>query len=552
MIRDFFRLLKSLMPRERYVFFSALTLFVFALGLSILNNFYNNTVVQPASGGEYTEGIVGQPIAINPILMGSNEPDQVLVKTLFSSLMTLADSYNTSSKGTVWSIKLKPDLKWSDGQPLTSDDVLFTVQTIQDPAAGSPQLAAWQGVTIERISEREVRFTLKAPYAFFVDNLKTLYVAPAHLFEQVPPANLHLATYNLEPIGSGPFKFVSYEKQKNGFISSYHLTANSEYPGKRALIDKLNFIFFSNYNDAFLSFNTKSIDGLGGFDPINVTDLKINHQTDAFALPRYYAVFFNPTVPSATNDSTVRTALDLATNKQRLITDVLSGHGQIALGPLSPFTPGYNADIYVHDHNSTDEAISLLSKNGWKKDAGGILTRTVGKTTQRLEINLFTPDIPFLVTTANHLKEDWAAIGAKVTVTSVALDQLRDSNIKGRTYQALLFGNVLRDNGDIYSFWHSSARFSPGLNLAVYKNSAVDGLLESIRKNFDEAKRNVDLKKLQQIIHDEHPAIFLYSPEYLYAAPRDLGGLDQKFLLSPSDRFADSNLWFLNTSRVFK
>ena len=122
-------------------------------------------------------------------------------------------------------MRLKEGLTWQDGQQLTSDDVVFTVQSIQDPDAHSPLYQSWQGVTATRVSELEVQFTLTNPYAFFGDNLKNLYIVPKHLYADTPPGNWHLSDYNLKPVGSGPYQFLSYNKNSDGFISSYSLQA---------------------------------------------------------------------------------------------------------------------------------------------------------------------------------------------------------------------------------------------------------------------------------------------------------------------------------------
>lgn len=551
MIRDIIRLIRSFSQKERYLFYGAAVVFLVTLIASITGGIYSSTKLEPAPGGEYTEGVVGQPTAINPILAGGSEVDRDLIRTMFADLISLSQSYSTSSAGKVWSVKLKQDLQWSDGQPLTAGDAVFTLNMIQNPDSGSPLSESWRGITVDRISDLEVRFTLKSPYAFFLDNLKGFYPAPEHIFKNVPAANLHLSDYNLEPVSSGPYKFVSYEKQKSGLISAYHLEKNSFFSGSAPLIDRLNFTFFTNYNDALLSFNNKNIDGLGGFDSAAADELKINHQTRELDLPRYYAVFFNPNNNPALKDRATREALALATDKDQLVKDILSGYGSAANGPLSPNLDGYAGDVYAQEHFSIAEAAVLLEKNKWKKDDQGVYVRAAGKSTERLKFELVTPEIPFLVATANNLKANWAKLGADVTVTVEPSQKIQEERIKSRNYEALLFGNVLR-NSDLYSFWHSGQRFNPGLNLASYQNAAVDGLLDSIRKNFNPVKRAGDLKKVQQAINADRPAIFLFSPRYLYAGPKNLGGFTETFLLSPADRFSNVSNWFLRTNRVFK
>ena len=116
----------------------------------------------------------------------------------------------------------------------------------------------------------------------------------------------------------------------------------------------------------------------------------------------------------------------------------------------------------------------------------------------------------------------------------------------------IIFGNILRKDPDIFSFWHSSEKFYPGLNLSLYDNKKVDALLESIRKNLDENSRKGQLSQLEKLISDDQPAIFLYSPAYLYVAPKDFGGFEEKTINMPSNRFQNVNQWYLKTTRVFK
>ena len=124
------------------------------------------------------------------------------------------------------------------------------------------------------------------------------------------------------------------------------------------------------------------------------------------------------------------------------------------------------------------------------------------------------PEIPFLVETANLIKEDWLKIGVKLNLTVHSPQQINDEIIKTRNYQMLIFGNIFGngDSPDLYSFWHSSERFYPGLNLALYENKTADTLIQSIRKTLNDLKRQADLSSLQSIIIQDYPAVFLFPP----------------------------------------
>lgn len=549
MFKDLQKIFRSFNPREKRVFFITLTTLILSGFFAGAGVIAKTTTIAPAEGGEYIEAIVGQPVAINPILATGNPADEDLATVLFADLLTLAKSYSTSSDGSVWSVILPEDIKWSDGQPITSDDVVFTVQTIQDKNSGSPLQNQWKGIIVERRSEREVVFTLKSGYAYFKETLQDLRVAPKHIFGIIPPANLRLSTYNLEPVGSGPYKFVSYQKEKNGFISSYHLAKNPNYPGKKALIEKIVFRFFSSYNDAIIAFNQKEVNGLGGIEGSDITEVKITHNLYNLPINQYYALFFNPTVNVNLQDPVVRRALNLATDKETIVQVGLSGGGRVSKGPIPAYAPSYHAPLYESDNFSTAQAESLLLERGWEISVeDGIRT----KGAEKLIIEITVPDLPFLLQAAKQIKTNWESIGVLTLINTVPASIIQDQQIASRSYQALLFGNVPLNSEDIYSFWHSSGRFHPGKNLSLYENSKVNTLLEQNQKTFDEEARIQNLITIQEYIFEDTPAVFLFAPDYLYVSSKTLGGLTESALSTGSDRLNNINQWFLKTDRVLR
>jgi peptide/nickel transport system substrate-binding protein len=430
----------------------------------------------------------------------------------------------------VWDVELHDEIVWNDGERITSDDVIFTVSAIQNPDTNSSLFATWQGVVLERISAREIRFILKTPYVYFVDNLSNLYIAPEHIFGTIPTANLRLSDYNLEPIGSGPYAFVSFNKRRDGFITHYRVTANERFIEAVPLIKDIEFRFFSSYDEAITSFNRRDIDGLGGLSIQHSNDIKISHQLFEFKMPRYYAVFFNSALNPILENADIRTALILGTDKEKLLNEILDMKGVVINGPLYPGMEGYNTQI--------DEQYVFSPET-----SAGI---------EELAFEVIVPDVPFLIATAGALAREWEALGVKLTPRVLSSSQITSEIIATRDYHMLLFGNILKNNPDIFSFWHSSERFRTGLNLAFYENNTVDTLLESTRKELHRDTRIRDIGKIQTLIVDDAPALFLFSPHYLYAGPVSLGGLTMKTIETPSHRFQNINEWYLKTARIFK
>lgn len=551
MLTYLIRLFRELTKSEKTVFYCCAVLAVIAGLYSGRTAFVKYTTIQPASGGEYVEGIVGQPTAINPMQIGSTSADKDLSSLLFADLMTLAERYATSSTGKVWLVDLKDDLVWSDGKAITSDDVVFTVRTIQHPDAGSPLFENWQGVSVERVSQLQVRFTLKAPYSYFLDALRDLRIAPSHIFEGLPVSNIRLSSYNLEPVASGPYVFESYEKKRDGFITGYKLKINNDYAGERALIQSFAVSFFPTYQDALIAFGRKQIDGIGGITTEQADAIRINHAIHESALPQYYALFFNPVTAPILKNKVVRQALTLATNKQAIIDAVFKGKADIATGPFSIYSKEYSSSTYAGEHSSLEEAKELLAKQGWKPGADGILARPVGKTTEKLSLEITVPEIGFLSETAKQIKSEWEQLGVLVNIKTISAENIDSEAISSRSYQILLFGNMLGASADVFSFWHSSQRFEPGLNFSLYQSTASDKLIEGARNNFDDASRNEILAKLQAQILADVPSIFLYSPHYIYASPTNLGGFSRPLIRSPQDRLGNVEQWYLETERVF-
>lgn len=537
----------SFSRKEKAAFIAAAAVFLVS-GIVLFGMFVKQTThVIPAQGGEYTEGMVGQPTFLNPVL-AATEIDRSLVHLLFATAADLADSIESESAGRTWRMRLKEGLIWTDGRKLTSDDIIFTIQKIQDPETQSPLYASWQGVTVERESELEVRFNLVGPYPFFEGNLQNLHPMPKHLFVDTPAANWKLSEFNLQPVGSGPFRFGSFEKQPNGFLSTYHLLANPNYALGRPLLDQVEVKFFPRSEEVLREFNTGLVDGFGSFDAGLLKDIQRPYNLAAFAMPSYYGVFWNQTQNAVLQSLAVRKALSDAVDRRILIEGVFDGHAVPMTNPL----PHTIFPFEATSAPSLDEVKTALDEAGWRMGEGGVRTRTERNVTNALEFSLTVPKIPFLVATADRLAETWTELGAKVNVIQVNPEEVAQRTIKNREYQAILFGNILNPLPDLYSFWHSNERFHPGLNLALYNNRRADQAIEAIRREMDADKREEELKNLQATIIADYPAVFLYSPSYVFATSKDLRGVEPRLLAETPDRFADSRLWYVKTARTLK
>lgn len=536
--------------RERIAFLTAAAVLIVSFCVVIFIVISRTTTAVPTTGGEYTEGVSGQPEYINPV-MASSETDLDIVKMVYSNVPDIADGITASSDGKTWTVRIKPNLHWQDGTQLTSDDVIFTVHSIQDPDAESPLMSSWQGVTANRMSELEVQFTLPTAYAFFGDDLKNLYIIPKHIFGDVPPGNWRLSDYDLKPVGSGPYEFSSYDRGSDGFVSAYRLEAWKGSFAAQPLIPDFTFLFFRNESDLMQSFNSGAIDGFALASPADISSVARPYNLFNWRTTDYYAIFLNQSANQALQDPAVRNALSLAVDRNGIISDALAGNGVPDNGPIPPgalyFSPTAGTPT-----SSPDLASATLDAAGWKLGPDGSRSKSVKTATLPLHVTLTVPDIDFLVKTAETVKNDWQTIGVSTTIATDSPETMMDDAVDNRSYDALLFGNILGPSSDLYSFWDSAERFSPGLNLSTYQNSTVDGLIESARMTMSDASRTDDLSKVQADIVSDMPAVFLYSTDDLYAASKDVQGVSTDTLVDPSDRFREVPKWYLETARVLK
>jgi peptide/nickel transport system substrate-binding protein len=540
----------SFSQEERLIFWTAFAAAAIAAMFLAISTFNSITKKIPARGGSFVEGMLGQPTYINPVL-ATSETDRDLINLIFANAYDLAEKLETEDNGKSWRMRLKEKAKWHDGKLITSDDIIFTVEKIQDSESNSPLSLGWRGISAERISEREVRFNLAAPYIFFADNLKRLYPVPKHLFADIPISNWRLSLYNLEPIGSGPFQYISNSRRRDGYITEYRLKAFDDFFKGRPYIDSFIIRFYSDEENLIQAFNLAQLDGIGGgISPDSLSRLRRRYQLFSLPTPRYYAVFWNSSVSPILKDKNVRLALREAINKEELVKIIFNGNAMISDGPLSPFF-SIPSHLPTTAKYSEEAANSVLDNSGWNRDKDGFRIKTIGKDKIALEFNLIVPQVPFLKETAEYLKKAWEGIGVKANIILINPQDITAEVIRTRNYEALLYGNILSGNPDLFSFWHSSQKFSPGLNLALYDNKTADKLIERIRQTSDEKKRLEDLEALQSLIIQDEAALFLYSPNYLYITSQTLQGFEPGIIVISGDRFSNVEKWYVKTSRTF-
>jgi len=560
------RAISHFSKKEYFVFLG----FVFILCLStiiILQNINKSFMVNvPLQGGSITEGIVGTPRFINPVLAFS-DADQDLVSLIYSGLMRknsdgtltpdLAEKYEISKDGLTYTFTLKNEIYFHDEKPVGADDVVFTINKIKDPIIKSPKRGNWDGVSVEKIDEKTVKFTLKQSYASFLENI-TLGIMPASLWEASP---IELNDANTKPIGSGPYKVVKVNKQSGGLIDYYELTSFEKFNLGQPYIEKIILRFYPNENDQISALENGEVDQISSITPSNAQILKEkNYRVESLTLPRVFGLFLNQNQNQIFTDKNIITAIDLAINKDDIIRDVLLGYGVAIDNPIPPNMINYqklNKGNNISHEEKIKKAQDILSKDGWKKGVNGFLEKTTTdkkkkKATTYLEFSISTGNAPELVKSAELIKQDLKTIGMKVDVKTFEIGNLNQGVIRPRKYDALLFGQIINHESDLFAFWHSSQRKDPGLNVAMYTNAKVDKILEDAFITIDEKSRIKKYAQFEDEIKKDMPAVFLYSPNFIYIVSKNIQRFSIDHITRPGDRFLNSYLWYIKTDNVWK
>ncbi|MGB8644185.1 MAG: peptide ABC transporter substrate-binding protein [Anaerolineae bacterium] len=516
-----------------------------------------STVEEPDYGGTYVEGIAGQPNAVNPLFSQYNTADRDLASLIFNGLTRvdetgavkpdLARKWEMSPDGLVYTFTLRSDVQWSDGAPLSADDVLYTIQTIQSSDYAGPSYIAdlWRTVAITAVNPSAVRMQLSEPFAPFLD-FTTIGLVPAHSLKDIAAGELPQAAFNRHPIGTGPFVLDD--------LSADHatLSPNPLYTGPRTYLGNLVFKFYPDAESLLAAFGRGEIEGISQVSPDNIAQVRDNHALKLYnaRLAAYSLVFLNLDKPQFAQKE-VRQALSYAIDRQSLIDNIVNGLGKPGYGPIVSNSWAYDPELKKYDYNP-DKARALLDAAGWK-DTNGDGVRQKGN--DQLAFTLMTnSEDDSRVKIAQQLAQEWNAIGAKVDVKTVPAASLIQDNLRPRDFDAVLFAlGPLPADPDPYPLWNSSqtpTQSNAGQNYGGWKNPTVDVILEEARRSNDQSHRVELYRQFQAIFSDQVPALILYYPVYTYAVDARIHGIQLSPMLDPSDRFWSISQWYLKTKRV--
>jgi peptide/nickel transport system substrate-binding protein len=512
---------------------------------------------QPAPGGIYVEGILGSFTNANP-LYANNSVDSSVSRLVFASLLKydqnhklvgdLADNYTVDARGVTYTVHLRPNLKWHDGQPLTADDVMFTYQSIQNPDSQSPFSSSWRGITVTAKDKQTVIFTLPNALSAFPYSLTT-GIVPKHLLSGIPVAQLRSVNFNVtKPIGSGPFEWEAIEvkgqtpetrEQQIAFVPF------ADYHGGKPKLSKFIIRSFHDEKNMIASFDNNELNGMAGLNeaPQGYSG-NINIYEHNIPLLSEVLVFLKNS-NDILQDVKVRQALTRATNTGAVI-NALEHPVIPAKEPLLQSQVGFDKTLAQLNYDPA-QAKSLLDTAGWVVGPDGIRTKA-GK---KLTIKLYAQDDSEYTKVTKALQEEWRAVGVDVELF-LQPDTDLQTTVAFHNYDALVYGVSIGVDPDVLAYWHSSQAdiTSAHLNLAEYKSANADKSLEAGRTRTDAAIRALKYRPFLEAWRNDAPAIALYQPRFLYITRGQIFNFKPISMVGGPDRYANVENWMIHEERA--
>ena len=471
----------------------------------------------PAYGDIMVEGSIGDASNLIPLL-ATDSTSHGIAGMVFNGLVKydkdinvvgdLAESWEISKDGLVITFRLRKGVRWHDGRPFTAGDVLYTYQVTIDPKTPTAYAGDFLKVKkAEVLDDHTFRATYDKPFAPALMSW-SVGILPKHLL-----AGKEITTSPLgrRPVGTGPYKFKEWVTgQKIVLIS------NPDYFEGRPYIDGYIMRIIPDTATMFLELRANGIDRMG------LTPLQFTRQTENNLFRGNYNKFrylsfaytylgYNLKSPLFA-DKRVRQAIAYAVNKEEIVAGVLLGLGKPTTGPYKPGTWAYNPNVRTYSYDPS-KAKALLAEAGWRDGNGDGIIEKDGRpfefeiiTNQGNEIRAKCAEI---------IQRRLSEVGIRVKIRVVEWAAFVNDFINKRKFDATILGWTIPMEPDLYDVWHSSKTGPEELNFVSFKNEEVDALIVKGRETFDQKLRKRCYDRIQEILAEEQPYLFLYVPDAL-------------------------------------
>ena len=488
-------------------------------------------------GGTYTEATLGEIKTLNPLFANTNT-EKTLAKLLFSGLSmndysghsgyNLAKSIKTTDNGKTWIVKLRDGLKWSDGEPLTNDDVLFTANLIQKPTLNSNYSGNLSGVTVSTDKEGSLIFSLAARNVYFMTALD-FPILPKHILDGVSPELILEHNFSSKPVGSGPYTYNHTQSIGNLGEKMVYLQANEKYYKNRPKIDSFIVHAFIKSDDIIDALNNGTVTGSGeitGRDVEKVTSSNLSKRQSSLNYGVF--AFINTT---NVNDKSLRKALKQGIDLSN-VRSVLNGEQALDFPILENQLKIENyPELPKHDANTAKASIKkALDKNKNLKESG---------------LNIATVRSGYLPEITEKLAEEIRSLGlnANVTVYEPGQDFMLNT-LSQRNYDILVYEIGLGPDPDVFAYYHSTEANANGHNLSNYKNVIVSDLVLSARSTMGINLRTKKYEKFLEYFNEDVPAIGLYQSNMTYFVNKNISAFSgENRLVTATDHLLDVEQW---------
>lgn len=534
-------------------------LLVLLLSVSVIwqsnqtDDYYSQEV--PAEDTTYTEGVVGAVDNLNPIFV-SSQAERSASRLLFAGLLQydqkgdlvgeLAQNWYSDGTGKVYDVVLRKDARWSDGEPITSADVVYTFAAIKDADSKSPLYSSWRNIAVEAVDDYKIRFTLPTAYAPFLNSL-TVGILPKHKLSDLRFSELRNNGFNNSPtVTSGAFTFQdvrAMNKERTHFL--IRMAANKNYVLGEPKLSRFHLNAYADKEQLANAFKTQEVAAVSDVDNEQVASLSESRDPVVLESPLYDAVyaFFNMNSPLL-GDPNVRHALELATNRSSIVAK-LGNMVEPVAGPLLPGQIGYSSNLAQPDVNHS-AAAELLDKAGWKLDETGHRV----KDGVPLKFTLVTVNSATYSVVAQEIMDQWSKLGISFESQLVRAADIQQNVIVPRAYDVLIYELAIGKDPDVYAYWHSSQANERGFNLSNYKSIKADDALSSARDKSDVALREAKYRAFTQQWLADAPAVGLYRPNLNYVQTKKITSFEPHALAEQIDRYANIRYWSANLEKL--
>ena len=500
----------------------------------------------------YREGVVGSPSSITP-LTARTQVDRDLGRLVFAGLVDrgsgatyvpdLATSWTVDPAGRTWTFHLRPSARWQDGQPVTADDVVFTVGLLKNPAYRGSLANSWREVSVGRIDALTVQFTLDTPIAGFLEDA-LVGILPEHLLATTPVTQLADSSFASQPVGAGPFQLIHWDATSAELIPATTAQTAPALPG-------IELEFFSDPATLAAAYRSGSLDGADGLSPTDALALAALPGSRLLSYPgttfTSVAINLRPGHPELA-PAAVRLALLQALDRPAILSAVLDGTGSQADSPIPPSSWAFDPKASAPLASNPTAAAKALKAAGWTKAVAGW---EAPKAKAAFAFDLLSPDQasnPIAWATAELVASQWRSFGLKVTHVSLAPADLVARLGAGTFVAAVVEVNIGIDP-DLYPLFASSQAVSGGANVTGVQDATLDKRLAAARAPGTDAARQAAYSKLQTALVSSPPMLPLFFQDHLVVVGSRLSGPAIRSLADPSDRYWDVLTWRLADGR---